>query len=400
MSQSLTEWLLLNYGQERMRPGLERIREVLTPYLAAFSRTRIITIAGTNGKGETTLRLSRLLREHSHFCWISPHIERITERFRTERGEIDLEVLTELIHRCHQDLQQQEVKLSYYEFLFYVFCRWAAAAAPEFLLLEVGLGGRLDAVNIFDAEMVLLPSISRDHQEFLGKRYDGILEEKLALLRPGSMLISYLSLKYLRERAGEICQRHGAQLVELEETGLFQEFEFSQRNQLLAYAAYLYVNHTPAADLELQQSYRGWTPQVQALEHRGEVWQASGEWVFFGTHNTDGMRKLIQFLHSGNYTFKRPPFDAVICSFSQRDSGEIKLMLQMLKRSGLGRIIVSAFTHPKAASRNVLQGLSQDEGIEFAEDIGPYFQDKHKYHLLVLGSYYFLGAVKSRYCRR
>ncbi len=393
MSAGLLDWLVLNYGHEQMRPGLERVRRALGPILPKFSQTTVVIIAGTNGKGETTLRLSEYLKGKKHFTWTSPHIERITERFRSEAGEIEPAELQELVDRCHREVVTQGYELSFYEFLFYVFCTWASQRVPEYLLLEVGLGGRLDAVNVFDARMVLLPSISRDHQEILGKRYEQILREKLATLRPGATLVSYLHLNYLREKTTAICRSYGAKLVDLEDTRLAEPYEFSKRNQFLAYAAYSLLNGQPI-------DAKKWTFSQDFLEHRGEIWKGQTDWVFFGSHNPDGMRKLIQFLHSGNYTFARPPFDHVIASFSHRSRQDLRVMLRMLRTSGLGRIIVTTFDHPKAATADLMEDLSAQEGLEFVKDIVELAKDWKGKRSVVTGSYYFLGELKSRLVRR
>jgi dihydrofolate synthase/folylpolyglutamate synthase len=178
MSSSLTDKLFALYGREEMKKetGLSRIRDALGILIPTLSQKTIITVAGTNGKGETTLWLSRELGKKPHCVWISPHVERITERFRSEEGEISESELIKLVDECHELVQENNFKLSYYEFLFLVFCHWAGSRDCDYLLLEVGLGGRLDAVNVFDAKLVLLPSISRDHQEFLGHRYEKCME--------------------------------------------------------------------------------------------------------------------------------------------------------------------------------------------------------------------------------
>ena len=374
-----------------MRPGLERMREALLPLMPAFKKTKIVTIAGTNGKGETTLSLSRLLKNESHAVWTSPHIERITERFRNENGEIAYEELEKLIQECHEKGKKHGYELSFYEFLFFVFCTWAAKNPPKFLLLEVGLGGRLDAVNVFDANLVLLPSISRDHQEFLGSRYDGILSEKLGTLRKGSTLISFLHLNYLRERAKIHSETIGAEFIDLETIHPLGEFDFPQRNQVLASAAFLFLNGLPVS---MSVSGGG----TWGLEHRGEVIRGASEWLFFGSHNTDGMRKLIQFLHSGNYTFSRPPFDSVIVAFSHRNVRDLTVMMRMLKASGLGKIVVTTFPHPKAEASQVVEALSAEEGLDFVQDIRSYVESCKNKRVLVTGSYYFIGYFKSSFC--
>lgn len=372
-----------------MKPGLERMKSALK-LIPSFKNTKIVTIAGTNGKGETTLRLSHLLKNESHCTWISPHIYRITERFRDENGEISLEELENHVHSCHDLIQKSQIKLSYYEFLFFVFCFWAQRKNPKYLLLEVGLGGRLDAVNVFDADLVLLPSISRDHQEYLGNSYASILKEKLALVRSRKTLLSYVSLQYLREKTVEFLSDSGAEIIELEDFKLHLPYEFSLRNQTLARAAFLFLSGESLEEL------KNLTPDDLSLEARGEALNKNGEHFLFGSHNVDGVRKLIQFLHRANYNFSRPPYDAVVVAFSQRNEEDLRVMLKMLSRSGLGKVIITFFPHPKALSMEVAQRLSKSEGLEFVSDLEIYLKsNKPNQNILVAGSYYFLAYYKS-----
>lgn len=392
MKSSLTEKLVALYGREEMKKetGLSRIREALSTLIPKLSQKKIITIAGTNGKGETTLWLSRELGEKSHCVWISPHVERLTERFRSEEGEIGERELQGLVDECHKLVQKNQFQLSYYEFLFLVFCQWASARNCDYLVLEVGLGGRLDAVNVFDADLVLLPSISRDHQELLGNRYDLILKEKLALLRKGSTLVSYLGLNYLRERSREFARSVGADVIELEPMDLARSYEFSLRNQLLARAAFLLLSGKEVRELENFKS-RG-----QFLENRGEIISHRGEWIFYGSHNVDGVRNLIQFLQSGNYNLSQTPFDVVLVAFSRRETRDIRTILKMIKGAGLGNVFVTTFSHPKAALPEEIENLASLEGIKFVHDVEAHIQNADpRCRTLVTGSYYFLGHIKS-----
>jgi dihydrofolate synthase/folylpolyglutamate synthase len=385
--EHLTDWLIANYGHERMIPGLDRISLALKDLMPSFVKTKVITIAGTNGKGETTLRLSELLKDRPHFVWTSPHIQRLNERFRNERGEISNDELAGLINLCHEKVIRSQWQLSYYEFLFFVFCTWAAKSCPEYLLLEVGLGGRLDAVNAFDADMVLLPSISRDHQEILGYRYEQILAEKLGTLRSKTNLIHFLETRYLEEKAFEIASKVGAQVRALKQEVSVPNYEFSLKNHLLASAAYCQLIERPFL-------VQDWKNAGTSLENRGEIIKAENEWIFFGSHNVDGLRKLIQFLRCGTYTFKGPPFDLVLVAFSKRDVQDLRIMLKMLSGAGLGKLVVTVFDHPKAMEREEIEALAREEGSEFVQNIEDYVQGKNKgQRILVTGSYYFLGHV-------
>lgn len=390
--QSLLSMILANYGQEFMRPGLERIERALKDILPHFSKSKVVIIAGTNGKGETTLRLSRLLKGRSHFVWTSPHIERITERFRNEEGEIPLKELRALVESCHQRVQNEKLELSFYEFLFFVFCTWASKNPPEFLLLEVGLGGKLDAVNVFSANLVLLPSVSRDHQEILGRRFDQILAEKLGTLRSGSVLIHFLNSQYLADLAQKEASRVGAKVMGLKDIISVPEYEFSIRNEALAGAAYCHLTNQEFLP-------ERWVNPVGLLEFRGEVLKGHHEWIFFGSHNVDGVRKLIQFLHSGTYTFSRPPYDLILMAFSRRNLQDVRVMLKMVKKARLGKIVITIFDHPKAMPLDVMEAISLEEGLEFVQNIESYINEQNKnLRILVAGSYYFIGHFRSLRC--
>ena len=389
MQNELLNWLMANYGQEVMRPGLERIRLALKNIKPHLEKSRVVTIAGTNGKGETTLRLSQKLEPRTHCVWTSPHIERITERFRNESGEISIELLRELIFECHESVQENKWELSFYEFLFFVFCTWVERQKPEFILLEVGLGGRFDAVNVLDAELVLLPSISRDHQEILGHRYDEILKEKLGVLRKDSTLIHFLESHYLCERAEAGALSIGAKVISLKQMISIPEYEFSYRNELLSRAAFSHLMGE-----EFSNSHR--ENSLIPLEHRGESIIKQHEWIFFGSHNVDGVRKLIQFLHSATYNFSRPPYDHVIVAFSRRNLRDLRFMIRMLVKAGIGKVMVTTFDHPKAMSAQDVEFISHEEGSEFVSDIKFFLQELPKnQRVLVTGSYYFMGQFKS-----
>jgi dihydrofolate synthase/folylpolyglutamate synthase len=387
MIENLEEWVLQHYGVEIFTPGLDRINLALADLKKDLAHSQIVIIAGTNGKGETTHRLGRHFKTASYCTWTSPHITSITERFSSQTGDIEISELKKLFLECHETIRARKFQLTYYEFLFYVFCRWAVIKKADYLFLEVGLGGRLDAVNALDANLVLLTSISRDHQEFLGNRYDLILQEKLGVLRPEANLISFLDLKYLRERAAARALRLNAYHLDLGDAVKIPAYEFSKRNQFLAYAAFCHLTGAPLA-------VENWTPSSESLTSRGEIILSDNEWWPFGSHNVDGVRKLIQFLHSKNYNSKDYPFNAVVTSFSKRNENDILIMLKMLKKAHLGKVYVTAFTHPKACPRDVLQKLTVQEGLTFVENISEHVQGWTHQKILVLGSYYFLGELQ------
>lgn len=165
--------------------GLDRVLLVLRRLFPSPPAARIVTVAGTNGKGSTVAALEALLRAAGRTtgAYTSPHLHRYNERVRINGTEIDDAALTRAFARVEQ--ARGSVSLTYFEFgtlaAFVVF----AEAGVEDWILEVGLGGRLDAVNVLDADLAVISSVDIDHTAFLGNDRETIGFEKAGILRPG-----------------------------------------------------------------------------------------------------------------------------------------------------------------------------------------------------------------------
>jgi dihydrofolate synthase/folylpolyglutamate synthase len=184
--KTLGEWLAFI---ERQHPkaialGLERVSQV-------FDRLRIelacpvITVAGTNGKGSTCAMLEAMLRAGGYrpALYTSPHLVRYNERVRivgVEASDTELCAAFEAVESA-----RGAVPLTYFEFgtlaAFWLFSRARVDAA----VLEVGLGGRLDAVNVIDADCAVLTSVGIDHVDYLGADRESIGREKAGIFRAG-----------------------------------------------------------------------------------------------------------------------------------------------------------------------------------------------------------------------
>lgn len=185
--QTLPEWLswletlhpvAIELGLARVRVVAERL-EVLAPGVP------VVTVAGTNGKGSVTALLEALLRAHGlrTALYTSPHILRFNERIRVDGVDAaDADIVAAL---AAVDAARGEVSLTYFEFTtlaaFVLFRR----AALDVWVLEIGLGGRLDAVNLIDADVAVLTSVGLDHMEWLGPTREHIGREKAGIFRAG-----------------------------------------------------------------------------------------------------------------------------------------------------------------------------------------------------------------------
>jgi dihydrofolate synthase/folylpolyglutamate synthase len=187
---TLQDWLA---HCERLHPktidmGLDRVREVAQRLELRFA-CPVITVAGTNGKGSTCAMLEAIALEAGWRCGVytSPHLVHFEERCRLH-GEIcraeDL-----VPHFAKVEAARQNVSLSYFEFTTLAIMSLMASSSLDVAILEVGLGGRLDAVNVVDADCAIITSIDLDHQELLGPDRESIGREKAGILRAGRIAV-------------------------------------------------------------------------------------------------------------------------------------------------------------------------------------------------------------------
>ncbi len=183
---SLSLWLAYLEGLDpsRIQMGLERVQQVIGGlYLStAFP---VITVAGTNGKGSTCALLEAILLAAGYRvgCYLSPHLERYNERVRVGGRELADAAFCESFARLEQ--VRGDTPLTYFEFGTLAAVLAFEAAAVDVAILEVGLGGRLDAVNAFDAHCAIITSIDLDHQDYLGPTREHIGREKAGVFRAG-----------------------------------------------------------------------------------------------------------------------------------------------------------------------------------------------------------------------
>lgn len=174
---------------ERLHPKtidmtLERVRQVAQRLGLRFGST-VITVAGTNGKGSTCAMLEAMALQAGYRVGLysKPHLVHFEERCRIGGEMVTADDL--LPHFEAVDAARGELTLTYFEFTTLVILRLLSLAPLDLVILEVGLGGRLDAVNVIDADAVVITSIDIDHVEYLGPDRESIGREKAHVMRSG-----------------------------------------------------------------------------------------------------------------------------------------------------------------------------------------------------------------------
>ena len=183
-ARSLAEWLEFIGRQhpDAIALGLDRVREVLGR-MAVRIECPVLTVAGTNGKGSVCAMLEAILHASGRRVglYTSPHLLRYNERVRIGMREAADERLAESFAAVEQ--ARRAVPLTYFEYGTLAALWLFAREAPDALVLEVGLGGRLDAVNALDADCAVVTSIALDHVEYLGDSREAIGREKAGIFR-------------------------------------------------------------------------------------------------------------------------------------------------------------------------------------------------------------------------
>lgn len=183
---SLSDWLsyLECLHPKTIELGLERINCV-KQRMGLMPAFPIITVGGTNGKGSTCAMLERILGEAGYRvgCYTSPHLLRYNERVRVADMEADDAQLCKAFEIVEQ--ARGEIPLTYFEFGTLAAVWHFIQSGIDVAVLEIGLGGRLDAVNVFEPNCAIITSIDLDHIDFLGSTRESIGFEKAGIYRPG-----------------------------------------------------------------------------------------------------------------------------------------------------------------------------------------------------------------------
>ena len=326
--------------------GLRRVRQVAESLDVLRPAPLSVIVAGTNGKGTTCVCLERILLAAGFRvgCTLSPHLHKFNERVRLNGAEAEQAVLCEAFAAV--EAARGQLPLTYFEFSCLAALHCFKAASVEVAVLEVGLGGRLDAFNIVDAELAVVTSIDLDHMDYLGPTREAIGREKAGVFRPGQRILLGENMPDSVLQAAQECAagplRVGREIRATGGDGGEWDLAVAGRvfsglpdngmplgNCALAAAAALEIDAAAGGNrLDLSSLRRGlaaaWLPgRLESIVAEGRQW-----WVDVA-HNPLGARLLAAELP------KRWPAAAVVALFgnlADKDSGDIFAALRGLVR--------------------------------------------------------------------
>jgi dihydrofolate synthase/folylpolyglutamate synthase len=211
-------------GQEvhGLQWGLETITKVLARLGNPHLKYPTAIVAGTNGKGSTAAMLASILRQAGYRSglYTSPHLVKVNERIRVNGAEISdddfAQAFTEVRQVVEGLLEEKSLGQlpSFFEFLTATGFHYFAQAGASFVVLEVGMGGRLDATNVTQPRVAVITNIGLDHVEFLGSTLAAIGREKAGVIKPGTPVVCGCEQGEAAEVIRQRCAEVGAELLE------------------------------------------------------------------------------------------------------------------------------------------------------------------------------------------
>lgn len=261
------------------KPGLERMAAMLDALGNPQDGMKFVHVAGTNGKGSCAAMTASILKAAGYKTglYTSPYLYRFNERMQIGGKEIEDDVLAELVTRVKPIAEAMEDHPTVFELMTVTALLWYKEAGCDIVVLEVGLGGRLDATNVIAApECAVIMNIGLDHTEILGDTLEQIAFEKAGILKPGTEAVLFQQSESVTEVVQKRCDELGIALHIPDFTAIKVEFDslygqtFTYKGE--SYALPLLGAHqlkNAATVLEVVEVLRGrgWKLEQSDVEH-------------------------------------------------------------------------------------------------------------------------------------
>ena len=197
-------------------PGLERTRELLGRLGDPHLGLKFVHITGTNGKGSTAAMVSSVLRRAGYRTglYTSPHLWKFSERFQIDGVPIPDEDLGRITQRVLEAARDMADPATEFELMTAVAMVWFQERACDIVVLEVGLGGRLDSTNVIPApEVAVITNLGLEHTKELGDTIPLIAREKAGIIKPGCRAVLYRQSQEAQEVVEAVCRERGVELT-------------------------------------------------------------------------------------------------------------------------------------------------------------------------------------------
>lgn len=384
--------------------------------------TKVIHVAGTNGKGSVCAYLQSVLMEAGYRTgmFISPHLVDIRERIRVDHELISEEDFLEVFRLVRQACGafRADYHPSYFEYLYFMAMLYFAKERPDFIILETGMGGRLDATNSFPSPCIcIITKIGLDHTDYLGETLEEIAAEKAGIVKKGIPLVYFAKNKTVSEvfeksakkaetkafsvKQREIClEKYDEKGIDFSyHCGYYKDSTFhlsgtalyQQENAALCIRALTVLCQAGVADISEKALRSGlrkarWEGRMEEILPR--VWVD-------GAHNADGIAAFLESVRADGGREKRV---LLYSSLAEKDCGE---MVREIKDAGLfEEIVVTRIKNDRAKEPEELAELFGEEKTTVIKDTEEAFaycirKRAESRKIYMTGSLYLVGQIKA-----
>ncbi|MDC3150799.1 Mur ligase family protein [SAR86 cluster bacterium] len=379
---SVNNWLnkkVKEYNQEKI--DLSILKDFILDLEISIPK-KIISIVGTNGKGSTANLISKILKDNSYSVglYTSPHLINYNERIDINGININDEVLKEYFSKIEKKIKTK--KLNFYQMLSLTAFKYFSDNNLDIWVLEAGLGGRLDPINCFDADLSIITNISLDHQEILGSDIDSIGKEKAGILRNNQKLI--FGDKKIPESVIKIIDSLNVDLHKINNQDLKEDFHLNKHSVKIAKKAIELIDP--------KISKKSIFNSIRNTKILGRCHLISNELLVDVAHNEDAIKNLKSFIESRK--LNKNGISAIFhCSKSKNPISLISPLNGLIKELRIPKIenfrLLDEEHIKESLGNNLGKKIFIDETIE--KSIKEIRSLKPKCLILIFGSFYLAG---------
>ena len=407
--------------------SLEHTKECLRRLGNPQDSFQVIHVAGTNGKGSVCAYLASVLREGGYRCGLftSPHLVKINERFQIDEvpveDELFLRAFEKVKHLADELTAQGSYHPTYFEMLFLMGMCIFQEAGVSYVVLETGLGGRLDATNAIENPLAcVITSISMDHIQYLGDTVEAIAGEKAGIIKKGIPVIYDANRHETAQVIEETAQRVGApaypvrredfEIREITSSGI--EFSYGktdgrqQEYSIPFIARYQVMNSALALKtlevLREQQDFTALTDSQVKAGIGGTRWQGRMETIqpgviVDGAHNEDGVANFIE-----TAVYFRDKYRIVLLFSAVDDKDYPHMIRRICSELRPAQVVTATIQEERAVDAQVLAQEFRKNGctcVQAENSVKEAFQQAAELRgdglLFCIGSLYLIGEIKS-----
>ena len=383
--------------------GLDRVEKILRYFGEPQNKIRSLLVGGTVGKGQTSYFLSEVLRRSGYKTglYLSPHLTRINERITIDGENISDDELLSLSKDVEKAEEKTKTELTYFEHLTCIAFRYFYEKKVDFSVLEVGLGGRIDATNVANSELSVITKVGIDHENFLGTDIRNIAFEKAGIIKRNRVVVTgekvgsiVYSVIYEQARANnsDIFSLKDFSIQVEEEykrpfwkvkfnlencKGTFEGSKPSFENLVLALVSALKLDLKLNIDLSFTGDFAG---RFHIIERNPLI-------IFDGAHNIMGAEALFDFLFE-----TRDKFVFIVGFLRDKRWKEIIKIFEPLAEYFIATEPISERALPSEILKNHLPFCRESVFIKNVPNVIKRLKEEGK-NVCVTGSLYLVGGV-------